>query len=220
MRDGAANANTRGNLALVYGLAGREKDARATLARRPSPRGDPEQPRLLPRIARAPAKGKPIGNLGQPVQGTKVASASPKAAAPAAAPANAPATRPGAPLSALDPLATIIPVAPASPTLPSLAAKTGAPATAPIAALPKTPEIKTQTIAPAATAAAAPPKPTTAQPAAPTATAEAPKPAADFVPASGALSPGISIPDTPIKQLPTEPAVAPTPLPLPTTAGE
>ena len=32
VRDGSANANTRGNLALVYGLAGREREAKATLA--------------------------------------------------------------------------------------------------------------------------------------------------------------------------------------------
>ena len=32
VRDGAATANTRGNLALVYGLAGREREASATLA--------------------------------------------------------------------------------------------------------------------------------------------------------------------------------------------
>ena len=81
VRDGAANANTRGNLALVYGLAGREREATATLAGDLSSERDPEQPRLLPRAARrCSLKGKPIGNLGQPLQGTQARpSAAPQA---------------------------------------------------------------------------------------------------------------------------------------------
>ncbi len=63
VRDGAATANTRGNLALVYGLAGRERDAAATL------QGDMSAAQVQQNLAyyrelRALlAQGKPIGGL-------------------------------------------------------------------------------------------------------------------------------------------------------------
>ena len=106
VRDGSANANTRGNLALVYGLAGREREARATLAGDLSPGAIQSNLGYYRELRAMLAKGKPIGNLGQPLQGTRLASAAPKA--PAAAP-----------LSALDPLTAIEPVAAAAVSLPA-----------------------------------------------------------------------------------------------------
>ena len=117
VRDGSANANTRGNLALVYGLAGREREARATLAGDLSPGAIQSNLGYYRELRAMLAKGKPIGNLGQPLQGTRLASAAAKA--PAAAP-----------LSALDPLAAIEPVAAAAVSLPEapVVAATAAPA--------------------------------------------------------------------------------------------
>jgi Flp pilus assembly protein TadD len=115
VRDGRANANTRGNLALVYGLAGREREAKATLAGDLGGSAIQNNLSYYRELRAMLAKGKPIGNLGQPLAGTKVAS---KAPAP-------------------DPLSAIEPVEPAPVTLPTVAAlpkPPAAPAAAPAAA--------------------------------------------------------------------------------------
>ncbi len=100
VRDGRANANTRGNLALVYGLAGREREAKATLARDLSPNAIQNNLAYYRELRAMLVKGKPIGNLGQP---QRMASAAPKTPAP-------------------DPLSAIVPVVPAAVSLPSPAA--------------------------------------------------------------------------------------------------
>ena len=71
VRDGSATQKTRGNLALVYGLAGREREASAALA------GDLSQSQIQNNLAYyrelrgALRQGKPIGNLDQPGQPTR-----------------------------------------------------------------------------------------------------------------------------------------------------
>ena len=89
VRDGAATARTRGNLALVYGLAGHERDASATLSvdlTQSQIQNNLAYYRTLREMLR---QGKPIGNLDAPSAAstprpTKAASAS---VAPPAAPA-------------------------------------------------------------------------------------------------------------------------------------
>jgi Flp pilus assembly protein TadD len=107
VRDGAATANTRGNLALVYGLAGREREASATLAVDLSPSQIQNNLAYYRSLREMLRQGRPIGNLDAPGQkpaakprGNAVgkAPAAPAAEAPklaAAGPATAPA--PGAP---------------------------------------------------------------------------------------------------------------------------
>ena len=142
-RDGKATANTRGNLALVYGLAGREKEARATLSADMSGSAIQNNLSYYRQLRGMLAQGKPIGNLGQPLQPVKTASSK-------------------APLRAADPLAAISPVEPAPVSLPTLASLAKAPAgPSPVAALPKATEIGTtpavtSSPAPVATARAAP----------------------------------------------------------------
>ena len=63
VRDSEATARTRGNLALVYGLAGRDREAAATLAG-DLPPGEIQQNLAYYRELRALlAQGKPIGAL-------------------------------------------------------------------------------------------------------------------------------------------------------------
>ena len=114
VRDGSANANTRGNLALVYGLAGREGDAKATLQRDLSSSAIQNNLAYYRELRGLLLKGKPIGNLGQPLQGTRPAAKPPAAVVASAAPAGA-ASGVGAPLSGVDPLSAIAPVTPAIP---------------------------------------------------------------------------------------------------------
>jgi hypothetical protein len=65
VRDRSANAKTRGNLAMLYGLAGREREAAATLQGDLSP-GEIQQNLAYYRELRVLlAQGKPIGNLQQ-----------------------------------------------------------------------------------------------------------------------------------------------------------
>ena len=66
MRDGAATANTRGNLALVYGLAGRERDASATLAVDLNPSQIQNNLAYYRTLREMLRQGKPIGNLDAP----------------------------------------------------------------------------------------------------------------------------------------------------------
>ena len=66
VRDGAATANTRGNLALVYGLAGRERDASATLAVDLNPSQIQNNLAYYRTLREMLRQGKPIGNLDAP----------------------------------------------------------------------------------------------------------------------------------------------------------
>lgn len=60
VRDGAATANTRGNLALVYGLAGRDREAAATLANDLSPAQIQTNLAYYHELRALLAQGKPI----------------------------------------------------------------------------------------------------------------------------------------------------------------
>ena len=139
VRDGAATANTRGNLALVYGLAGREREASATLAVDLSPSQIQNNIAYYRSLREMLRQGRPIGNLDAPGQkpaskprGNAVgtAPAAPAAEAPklaAAGPATAPA--PGAPRGAAieslgilePPAAPLAPRAPAPAATPTIA---------------------------------------------------------------------------------------------------
>ena len=78
VRDGAATANTRGNLALVYGLAGREREAQAALA------GDLSGAQIQNNLAYYRElrgmllAGRPIGNIDQPAQARAQPAAAPR----------------------------------------------------------------------------------------------------------------------------------------------
>ena len=135
-RDGAATANTRGNLALVYGLAGREREASATLAVDLSPSQIQNNIAYYRSLREMLRQGRPIGNLDAPGQkpaakprGNAVgtAPAAPAAEAPklaAAGPATAPA--PGAPRGgAVESLGIMEP--PAAPLAPRAAAPSATP---------------------------------------------------------------------------------------------
>ena len=94
VRDGAATANTRGNLALVYGLAGREREAQAALA------GDLSGAQIQNNLAYYRElrgmllAGRPIGNIDQPAQtrAQPAAATAPAVATAAPAPAFEPAS--------------------------------------------------------------------------------------------------------------------------------
>ncbi len=127
VRDGSATANTRGNLALVYGLAGREREASAALVGRPVAGGDPEQPRpTTASSAPCSLKGKPIGNLDQPAGTARPAATAAAKPAPAqAAPTLTASTKPA---SATEPVALkTAPAASAAPKMPLSAVEPTAP---------------------------------------------------------------------------------------------
>ena len=160
VRDGAATANTRGNLALVYGIAGRERDASATLATDLSSSQIQNNLAYYRTLREMLRQGKPIGNLDAPTakaaaqpRGGAVGSApaAPKAAEPRlsmATPAAAPSQPRGA---ALESLGVLEPAAP-------LAAR-------PPAAAPAAPIAETAAAAIAAVEAAKPLPPAPAAPA-------------------------------------------------------
>ena len=60
VRDGAATANTRGNLALVYGLAGREREASAALAADLAPAQIQNNLAYYRELRGLMARGKPV----------------------------------------------------------------------------------------------------------------------------------------------------------------
>jgi Flp pilus assembly protein TadD len=166
VRDGAATANTRGNLALVYGLAGREREASATLAVDLTPNQVQNNLAYYRTLREMLRQGKPIGNLDAP---TAKPAAQPRggAATTAAAPAPAaPSAEPRQPRgAALDSLAVLDPRAPLAPTPTAPAAAPapvlGATAEATIAAVkpvaPAQPIATTKPVAPARPIAAAAP---------------------------------------------------------------
>ena len=118
VRDGAATANTRGNLALVYGLAGREREASATLAVDLNPSQIQNNLAYYRTLREMLRRGKPIGNLDAP---------SAKSSAPRkSAVASAPAAQASAPrLSAVAPSALPAPGQPRGAAL-ELARRDGA----------------------------------------------------------------------------------------------
>ncbi|MBU2865841.1 tetratricopeptide repeat protein [Pacificibacter marinus] len=63
VKDPAAAPYVRGNLALVYGLDGRDNDARATLAHDMTPQEVQENIRTYQALRRMNQEGKPIGSL-------------------------------------------------------------------------------------------------------------------------------------------------------------
>ncbi len=63
VKDPAAAPYVRGNLALVYGLDGRDNDARATLAHDMTPQEVEENIRTYQALRRMNREGKPIGSL-------------------------------------------------------------------------------------------------------------------------------------------------------------
>jgi Flp pilus assembly protein TadD len=184
-RDKQANARTRGNLALVYGLAGREAEAKATLSR-DLPSSQVQSNLAYYRELRGFLKqGKPIGSFDQP------AGKQPAKAKPAVEVAKAPAA--GEPLAATPKPAT---EAKAPVQAPKSAATTPAIAPAAEAAAPQA--------APAAQVAATP----TPKPAAPQAAQEI-APLAETPPLVGAFKPasgGVPITDQTTPPLPASPA--------------
>ena len=66
VRDGAATAKTRGNLALVYGLAGRDREATAALSAHLSSSQIQNNLAYYRELRSMLLQGKPIGNLDQP----------------------------------------------------------------------------------------------------------------------------------------------------------
>ena len=82
VRDGAATANTRGNLALVYGLAGREREASATLAVDLSPSQIQNNLAYYRTLREMLRQGKPIGNLDAPGRSRRRSRAATRSARP------------------------------------------------------------------------------------------------------------------------------------------
>jgi hypothetical protein len=93
--DGAATANTRGNLALVYGLAGQEREASAVLATDLAPAQVQNNLAYYRELRGLMARGKPI-SVAAPAPSSapaaRVAEAEPAAAAQGAAAAPAAAS--------------------------------------------------------------------------------------------------------------------------------